>query len=184
MNGTLTTLAAVTLCATLVAPMLAGAPPEPPTRMAFSDWKVTVASGPFAGSYALSSMTPCSKDNPVKGMLAMGYDRAVDSAFTTDKAPIRKALNDPKSLNWAELYADAASGTGRLTLYFGKLTYEDGPSAKRGTRYEVETRSGKKAKGSGKFTVTRNGGGAAISFNGTSEQGVKLGVRVTCEQFF
>jgi hypothetical protein len=172
------------LCATLGAPKLAGAPPSSARYAGFSEWKVTVTGGPFAGSYELSSMTPCSKDNPAKGMLAMGYDRGVDSAFAKEKAPIRKALNDPKSLNWAELYADAASGTGKLTVYFGKLTEEDGPSAKRGTRYEVETRSGRKVKGSGKFTVKPNGGGAVIAFDGRSAQGVKLGVRVTCERFF
>jgi hypothetical protein len=168
-------------------PVAARAPvraPVPGHASVFGDWNVTVAGGPFAGSYKLSTMMQCSKDNPAKGTLAAGYDRAVDSAFTDDKEPIRKALKDPKSLNWMQLYVVPESGTGRLTVYFGKLDYEHGPSSKIGTRYEVETRSGKKAKGSGKFTVKPNGSGAVISFHGTSDKGVKLDVSVTCGQFF
>jgi hypothetical protein len=148
------------------------------------DWNVTVGNGPFAGTYKLSTMMQCSKDNPSKGTLATGYDRAVDSAFTEDKEPIRKALKDPKSLNWMQMYVAPESGTGRLMVYFGVVDAEKGPSSKVGTMYRVETRSGEKARGSGKFTVKRNGRGAVLGFTGTSDEGVKLSVTVTCRQFF
>jgi hypothetical protein len=179
--------ALIVLCAGFGERAVTRAPVQAPASghsSAFGDWNVTVAGGPFAGSYKLSTMMQCSKDNPAKGTLAAGYDRAVDSAFTDDKEPIRKALEDPKSLNWMQLYVVPESGTGRLSVYFGKLDYEHGPSSKIGTRYEVETRSGKKAKGSGKFTVKPNGNGAVISFEGTSDKGVKLSATVTCGQFF
>jgi hypothetical protein len=154
-------------------------------RAQFSNWKVVVAGGPHAGTYTIPSGLPCSKNNPTKGMLATGFDRFVDTASAVTRAAAFKALKDPNAINWMQLYADGGgSGTGKLAVYFGPVDGERGPRHSPGTMYDVETRSGRKAKGSGTFAVKSQGGGAAITFNGTSAQGVKLQVTATCSMIF
>lgn len=152
--------------------------------------KVTVSSGPHAGSYTVESPTPCDNRPARQG------DPAEFRADVASDDAIRERLNGkPRVLTWIRVRVPnlEARHLGELSV---SVVFGD-PSNRRipGTAYTIDStpitgadsliaqgtgRQLRKSSGRGTAALQKQGKTSSLTFSGQTEQGVRLDGTVEC----
>lgn len=174
MVGRVIALFLVTLVPAQFAPTPAAAAVEAaPIRAAAAGFEVTITGGPHAGSYK-GSEAACFLLAP-----SPGSAKEFEVAFSLPSSADPRGADDPKVLDAVRIHVYEAEKTGPVTQGFAHVIFGPEKKPRSSTKYEVRL-NGQKDRSKGAITLAVNGRNATAGFEGHTDKGVGMSIKMNC----